>query len=413
MPAHTRCRICETTLPAPFLDLGEMALANAFLASPAEFAQEPRYPLAVAGCPGCGLVQLTQVVPAEQLYRHYVYVSSTSEAVRRYAQELAARIVGRFRLTPSQRVVELGSNDGLVLLAVQRLGVQVLGVEPARNIAAVARANGVPTVDEFFTAATAGRLAAAEGRASVILGRHVFAHIDDLHDFFAGIDALLAPDGALLIEVPYLGTLIEQLEFDTIYHEHLSYLALGPMTAICRRHGFDVADVEPVALHGGSVLFTVQRAGPSLAVSPRVEAMRRKEQALRVSDPATLRAFAQRVAAWKQGFESCVERLVDQGARLAGYGAAAKANTLLNYCPGVARRLTCLLDRSPHKQGRLTPGAHLPVVDPDRWEADGTSHLLILAWNFKDEIMRQMRPFAERGGRFVIPIPTPEVVSVG
>ena len=411
MPAHTCCRVCDTALPAPFLDLGEMALANAFLSSPEEFAAEPRYPLATAGCPRCGLVQLTYVVPAEQLYRQYVYVSSTSEAVRQYAGELAARIVERERLGPSSLVVELGSNDGLVLLAFQQRGVTVLGVEPARNIAEIARGRGVPTVNEFFTGSTAAALAKEHGPARVILGRHVFAHLDDWHDFFSGVDAWLAPGGALLIEVPYFRTLVDQLEFDTIYHEHLSYVAAQPMAMLCERHGFRLIDAEPVALHGGSLLLVMQRAAGTTRPTARLEALLAEERQGRLLHPDTLAVFAQRVGRWKQEFEACVERLERSGAKLVGYGAAAKANTLLNYCPAAAKRLACLLDRSPHKQGRYTPGTHLPVVSPEAWNADGTTHMVILAWNFKDEIMRQMRSFAERGGRFVVPIPTPEVVS--
>jgi len=409
MPEQTHCRICDTTLPAPFLDLGPMPLANAFLHSPAEFANEPTYPLAVTACSTCGLVQLTYVVPAEQLYRQYPYVSSTSELVRRYADELAARVTRRYGLGASNLVVELGSNDGLVLQAFKRQGVRVLGVEPARNIVRLARANGVDTVEEFFTGSTAIALEREQGAASVILGRHVFAHVDDLHDFFEGVSALLAPAGVLLIEVPYLWTLIEHLEFDTIYHEHLSYIALEPVRHLCERHAFELIDVEPVPLHGGSVLLAMQRQGQGRP-SAQLEQMRRQEAQSRLRDPASLRRFAGQVADWKARFERCVAELHDAGAQLVGYGAAAKANTLLNYCPDAARRLQCILDRSPYKQGFYTPGTHVPVVDAAAWQPDGTTHMVILAWNFKEEIMRQMQAFATRGGRFIIPIPQPEVV---
>ena len=409
-PARTSCRICDTPLPEPFLDLGPMPLANAFLATPEEGRQEPVYPLAVAACPRCGLVQLTFVVPAEQLYRHYLYVSSTSEAVRRYAADLATRLVAQYHLGPSDLVLELGSNDGLVLREFQRLGVAVLGVEPARNIAAVANAHGVPTVEEFFSSQTAERLAREGKVATVILGRHVFAHLDDLRDFFTAVDRLLANEGVVLIEVPYLGTLIDGLEFDTIYHEHLSYVALQPMQVVCARHGFAVVDVESVPLHGGSVLFAIQRAGRSRSASERVERLASQEQRSRLTAADTLRRFADRVRAWQQQFEGCLRQLDRSGAGLVGYGAAAKANTLLNFCPSAARRLRYILDRSPYKHGRYTPGTHLPVVDATAWDGDGATHIVILAWNFKDEIMSQMQPFAKRGGRFVIPIPQPEVV---
>src|SRR3989338_2744854 len=410
MPAHLRCRICDTPLPEPFLDLGSMPPANAFLASAEEGPQEASYPLAVTACPACRLAQLTYVVPAEQLYRHYLYVSSTSEAVRRYAGDLAARLVTRHGLGRSHFVIELGSNDGLVLQAFQRHGVKVLGVEPAANIAALAEANGVPTVAEFFSAATARAVADRGHAADVILGRHVFAHIDDWHDCFEGVHRLLAPDGVLLIEVPYLGTLIDGLAFDTIYHEHLSYVALEPMQALCARHGFEVVDVEAVSLHGGSLLFSICRAGGRHRPSPRVEDLQRREQQTRLMDEATLGRFARRVAEWKERFETSMEQWERAGASFIGYGAAAKANTLLNFCPTAARRLRSILDRSPHKHGRFTPGTHLPVVDVSAWEREGATHMVILAWNFKDELMAPMRLFAQRGGRFVIPIPQPEVV---
>ena len=410
MPVHLACRVCDTRLPAPFLDLGPMALANAFLSSPEEFANEPAYPLAVTACTRCGLAQLTYVVPAEQLYDRYVYVSSTSEAVRRYAQELAGRLVDRYHLGPARLVAELGSNDGLVLQALQQRGARVVGVEPARDIAALARERGVPTANEFFTASSAAALAAEHGPARVILGRHVFAHIDDWHDCLSGVDAWLAPDGALLLEVPYLGALIDQVAFDTIYHEHLSYVAVQPLAELCGRHGFRLVDAEPVALHGGSLLLTMRRVAEGVLPSPRLEALLAEERRQGLTRPETLAAFARSVRRWKQEFEACVERLAGSGATLAGYGAAAKANTLLNFCPAVAARLACLLDRSPRKHGLYTPGTHLPVVSPEGWEAGGISHLMILAWNFKEEILRQMEPFAKQGGRFVIPIPQPEVV---
>ncbi len=407
---HTRCRMCRTSLPEPFLDLGTMPLANAFLSSTDEFARERSYPLAVTACPACGLVQLTYVVPAEQLYRHYLYVSSTSEAVRRYAAGLAARMMAHHHLGPEHLVVELGSNDGLVLREFQRRGVRVVGVEPAGNIAAMARAAGVPTVNDFFSADTAKRLAAKEGPADVILGRHVFAHIDDLHGFFDGVSSLLTADGVLLIEVPYLGHLIARLEFDTIYHEHLSYLSVEPMRMLCEQRGFQLVDVEPVALHGGSVLFSIQRAGMHHRTTARVERLRRQERQHSLTRRLTLRRFAARVTQWKQNFESRIDRLSRSGARLAGYGAAAKANTLLNFCPSAAPRLHYILDRNPHKRGLYMPGTHIPVVNADGWKDATISHILILAWNFKHEIIAQMQPFAARGGRFVIPIPQPKIV---
>ena len=411
MTVKTHCRICGEPLPDPFLDLGRMPLANAFLRLPAEFPGEERYPLAVCLCQRCGLVQLTVTVPPEQLYRAYPYVSSTSAAVRRYAGELAGQVIEKLGLGSSHQVVELGSNDGLVLRAFQERGVRVLGVEPARNVAAVARENGVHTVEEFFGEETGQRLARDFGPASVILGRHVFAHIDDLHDFFRGVDRLLTPKGVLLIEVPYLGNLYREIEFDTIYHEHLSYIALRPVEVLAQAHGFQLWDVERVPLHGGSILLWMVRGQAPGHPSDRLRALRSEEERLRLDRAETWAEFSRRLARWKEHFEKGVDSLSRAGARWAGYGAAAKANTLLNFCPSVAERLTAVLDRNPWKHGTYTPGTHLPVVSADRWEANGTTHLLILAWNFKEEIIAQMEPFARAGGRFFVPIPRPELVE--
>jgi len=408
MGDHTRCRICATPLPAPFLDLGAMPLANSFLASLDDAAAEPRYPLAVASCGRCGLVQLTYVVPAETLYRDYIYVTSTSDVVRVHADTLAGSLAARYGWSPDTLVVEVASNDGTVLRAVQRRGARVLGIEPALNIASIAEAAGVPTVPEFFDATTAAAIRERHGPAAAILGRHVFAHVDDVHDFLRGVETLLTPDGVLVIEVPYFTELIDKLEFDTIYHEHLSYVALTPITRLCADHGLSLVDAEMVGLHGGSVIMHIQR-GPR-AASARVERMLADEGRRGLLRPESLAAFASRVTAWKARFEDLVATTVAGGGRLIGYGAAAKANTLLNYCPDVARALGAILDRSPHKHGRYTPGTHVPVVPVDEWMAAKATHMVILAWNLRDEIVRQMKPFADAGGHFIVPIPEPEIV---
>lgn len=409
MLERSRCRVCRTRLPEPFLDLGSMPLANAFLASPEAFSKESSYPLAVSCCPACGLMQLTCVVPKEQLYRDYPYVSSTSEGVRKYAGELADRLVRRLGLASGHLVMELGSNDGLVLKAFQARGTRTLGIEPARNIAAVARENGVETVAEFFNRETAGRLRERYCPASVLLGRHVFAHIDDWHDFMEGVDRILAPEGVLILEVPYVGHLLDRLEFDTIYHEHLSYISLIPVGILCQLHGFQMTDVEEVPLHGGSILIHIRRRGAACPTA-RLEAALQSERERRLSDPKTLEAFSARVFRWRQAFRDLILGLGSGKARLVGYGAAAKSSTLLNFCPEAAGRLECVLDRNPHKVGRYTPGTHLPVLSPDAWKPDGVTHMVILAWNFKEEIMAQMVPFSGRGGEFVLPIPEPTVV---
>jgi novobiocin biosynthesis protein NovU/D-mycarose 3-C-methyltransferase len=397
-------------LPAPFLDLGSMPLANAFPGAPAEFATERTYPLAVAHCPGCGLVQLTYVVPAAELYREYIYVSSTSDAVAAHAGWLAERLTTRHGWGAKDLVVEVASNDGTVLKSFQRRGVPVLGIEPARNIAAIAEREGIPTVAEFFTEATATVERDRVGEAAAIIGRHVFAHVDDVHDFLRGVLRWLSRDGVLVIEVPYLGDLVAKLEFDTIYHEHLSYFALRPIERLCDELGLRLVDVDRIALHGGSVILHIGRADSARRPSPALAAMQQEEDRAGLARLDALVTFADRVRDWRDRFATAIADLRGSGARLIGYGAAAKANTLLNYCPMVAGGLEVILDKSPLKQGRFTPGTHIPVVPVERWTSLDATHMLILAWNFQDEIMRQMRSFAERGGRFMVPIPEPRVV---
>lgn len=411
MSHHTHCRICHSLLPEPFLDLGSMPLANAFLSSQEEFSQEKTYPLAVTNCLECGLVQLTYVVSPEELYRDYIYVSSTSESVRAYAKSLAIRLVRELKLETSHFVVEVGSNDGTVLKPFQRQGLKVLGIEPARNIARIANADHVPTLDEFFSAGVAGQIVKEHGQAHVILARHVFAHFDDPHDFFQGVKSLLVPGGALFIEVPYLGDFIEGLEFDTIYHEHLSYLALEPLVRLCDLHRLSLVDVTRVPLHGGSILLEIRNTQGQNGMTDRLKQMMREEKEKGFLSPKRLERFAKDVFRWKETFEELMSRLAKDGIPLLGYGAAAKANTLLNFCPRASAHVKYILDKSPHKQGRYAPGTHLQVVPAERWkEEEKSAHILILAWNLQEEIRRQLRPFAERGGRFVIPIPKPEVV---
>lgn len=410
MSAHTHCRICGERLPDPFLDLGLMPLANSFLSGPEEFAAEARYPLAVAGCATCGLMQLNYVVPAEQLYRNYIYVSATSDTVRAHAATLSEGLIRQYRWGGSDLIVEVASNDGTVLKAFQRGGVRVLGVEPAENIAAIAVSDGVPTVAEFFTPATARAVRESHGPAVAILGRHVFAHVDDVHGFLEGVGHLLSDDGVFVIEVPYVRDMLAHGEFDTIYHEHLSYIALEPMSRLAAQHGLCLVDVERVSLHGGSIILHMQRASAGRTPSARLVATLDEERALHLSDPAGLAAFALGVRQWKTRFEGLIAEVAASGATLVGYGAAAKANTLLNYCPDVARTLKVILDRSPHKHGRLTPGTHIRVEPVEAWQQEHATHMVILAWNFQEEIRRQMAPFAQSGGRFIVPIPEPRVV---
>lgn len=409
MPSHSHCRICQTKLGEPFLDLGHTPLANAFLRSPADFEKEQFYPLAVVACSQCGLVQLNYVVPAEQLYSEYIYVSSTSEAVSAHAETLAQNLIEQYRWGPSSLLIEIASNDGTVLKAFSRRDMRVLGIEPAKNIAAVAEADGIPTVNEFFRKDVAHAVAKQYGKVAGILGRHVLAHIDDVHGCFEGVNELLQDDGMFIVEMPYLGDLLEHVEFDTIYHEHLSYFPLAPIKQLAEMHGLRLVDAERIALHGGSMILHLRKGGAG-APTVRLERMYEEEQRKGFTTQSTLREFAKRAEIHKHDVETFINELRRSGARLIGYGAAAKANTMLNYCPVAANALDVILDRSAHKHGWYTPGTHIRVEPPEAWQETGATHMLILAWNFQDEIVRQMRQFAEEGGQFVQVRPHPAVI---
>lgn len=411
--AHTHCRICQSQLPAPLLDFGPMPLANAFLSSAEAFEDEPTFPLAVIRCEDCGLLQLDHVVPAEVLYRDYLYVSGTSEAAVRHATALADAYgpAGPQGVSRGELVVEIASNDGTVLAAFASAGARVLGVEPAHHIAARASARGIPTVPEFFNAALGAQLAAEHGKAALILARHVFAHVDDVRGFLMGARALLQHDGgSLLIEVPYLGRLYERLAFDTIYHEHLSYFALTPIARLCRQLDLRLIDVDIIDMHGGSLLMTIQHDSGQ-APSERLSGMLEAEARDGLCGRQAFVRFAEQVQHWRGAFEALLARLDAEGARVVGYGAAAKANTILSWCREAARPVLAILDKSPLKQGHFTPGTHIPVKEPAAWRALKPTHMIIFAWNLEAEIRRQMAPYADAGGRFIVPIPTPVVLG--
>ncbi len=402
---RSRCRICQTDALENLLDLGLQPLANSFIRPDEVGNPEPRYPLELARCTACGHVQLSVTVPPEIMFRNYLYVSGTSDTIpahfAAYANDVAERFVPKGGL-----VVEIGSNDGTLLRAFDRGAVRVLGVEPARNIAAMANAVGIPTLDEFFDEGIAGEIAAMHGRASAIIGNNVVAHIDDLHGLMNGVTTLLDDRGVFVAEFPYLVDLLEKTAYDTIYHEHLSYFSVASVANLASRHDLRLVDVRRVGVHGGSIRVFIGRAGePSLEV----------QKLLGLEDTIGLRSgrpFAAFVEAVQRQKRDLVKVLAEIRSRrhVAGYGAPAKGNTLLNFC-GIDRTiLDFIVDRSPLKHGLLTPGTHIPVEPPERLAESDVRDTLLLAWNFADEILRQQEAYRSRGGRFIVPIPTPVVV---
>jgi SAM-dependent methyltransferase len=351
-------------------------------------------------------VQITETVPPEELFRDYLYFSSFSDGMVAHARELVGRLVRERALGPQSLAVEVASNDGYLLQWYKTASVPVLGIEPARNIAAVAeRERGIPTIAEFFDLALAQRLAAEGRRADVLHANNVLAHVADLAGFVAGIRALLAPGGVAIIEVPYLGEMIPRLEFDTIYHEHLCYFSLTALAGLFRQHGLAVADVETIALHGGSLLLSVVRDEDAAARSPRVGAMLAREAALGMTALPYYADFAPRVAKWRDSFRAFLTAQRGAGRRIAAYGAAAKGSTLLN-AAGVGRDLIdFVVDRSTYKQGLFMPGVHLPIRPTEALLEEQPDLVVLLAWNFQEEIVAQQAEYVRRGGRFVVPIP--------
>lgn len=406
----SHCRICQGRRLERFLSLGSTPLANRFLTEAQLAEPEPDYPLDVLFCPSCGLVQLGEVVPPEILFRHYLYASSTSDTIPAHFTGLAEEVQARFLRDTRSLVVEIASNDGCLLRALKARGVRVLGVEPAINLVEIARRAGIETVAEFFTEATAKRVLAAAGPARAILANNVLAHVDDVGDFFRGMLTLLEDDGTVVIEVPYLVDLLDKVEFDTIYHEHLSYFAVGPLARLCDRYGMRLVDVRQVGVHGGSLRLYIMKATAGPAPSAEVSRLIGLEQARGLDRVETYMAFAARVERLRDALTALIARLKGEGRRLAGYGAPAKGNTLLNYCKIGRESLDYTVDKSPLKQGLYTPGRHLPVLAPDHLLADRPDYVVLLAWNFADEILRQQAAYRRQGGRFIIPVPEPHVV---
>jgi SAM-dependent methyltransferase len=402
------CLVCGSVDVEEFLDLGSTGLANRFRSESELGEPEDRYPLRVGSCAACGHVQLLDRVPPAAMFSDYLYVSSASDTLRGHLHELSDLLVARHGLGSGDLVVDIGCNDGTLLEGFARHGVRTLGVDPAENLAELRR-NGVERYVGFFGAEIGRLIAERWGPASLVTATNTFPHIPALDDFFRGIDTLLATDGLFVVEAHYLVDLLEQRAFDTIYHEHVSYWALGPMRTLFERYGLEIVDAERLPIHHGQLRVTAARRGCAIP-SERVGEVLRAERDARATEPETLRRFADAARAVRADLHRLLGDLRAQRKRVAGYGAPAKGNTLLSFLSLGPDDVEYIADRSPLKQGLYTPNAPIPVVAPERLLEDMPDYVVLFAWNFEDEILEQQAEYRRRGGRFIVPVPEVRIV---
>jgi 2-polyprenyl-3-methyl-5-hydroxy-6-metoxy-1,4-benzoquinol methylase len=406
------CRSCGTELTHTFADLGSSPLANSYLTAEQLAEPEPFYPLRVFVCERCFLVQLPPVVTPGEIFDDYAYFSSFSDTLLQHSRDYAQRMIGQLGLDSSSLVVEIASNDGYLLRNFAEHDIPVLGIEPARNVATAAEAAGIPTRVEFFTAELAETLSRAGEQADLVVANNVLAHVPELNGFVAGLRTILAPGGVVTVEFPHVLRLIERTEFDTIYHEHLSYFSLLAVERPFRAAGLSIVDVEELPTHGGSLrIHACHEAEASEHSAERVEALREREREAELDRLETYSSFDDRVRRSKRRLLEFLISAKREGKSIVGYGAAAKATTLLNYCGIRSDFVDYVADRSPHKQGRFLPGTHLPIRPPEEIASTKPDYLILFAWNLADEIVRQLPELRELGCRFVIPVPEPTVLD--
>jgi SAM-dependent methyltransferase len=404
------CRLCGATRVVKALALAPVPLANDFVGAEALSREQPRFPLDVFLCEACGHAQLLDVIDSKVLFEHYLYVSGTSPAFVRHFEEYADYVARRFTPPGKGFVVEIGSNDGTLLKIFRERGWRVLGVDPAREIGEATRRLGIPTITAFFSPQLADTIAAEHGPADVITANNVLAHIDDLESVIRGFSRLLAPGGVLVFEVAYLVDLVQKILFDTIYHEHIDYHSVGPLIPFLAKHGLQLIEATRVDTHGGSIRCVAQRAGGPHHIGASVEQALRLEDEMSLRSMETYAALARRIDQLGVELLALLRRLKKEGKRVAGFGAPAKATTLMYHLGVTADMVEFIVDDSPLKQGKFTPGLHIPVFASDAIYERRPDYLVLLAWNFARPIMEKHAAFRQAGGRFIIPLPKLEVV---
>lgn len=405
-----KCRLCGESVSRTFVDLGMSPLCESFLAAEQLNQMEPFYPLHVFVCENCFLVQLGEYVTPDHIYTEYAYFSSYSDSWLRHAREYVEMITERLKLGPKSQVIEIASNDGYLLQYFVQKSIPVLGIDPAANVAPVAIKKGVPTLVRFFGEATAREVVARGQQADLLLGNNVLAHVPALNDFVAGMKLLLKPTGVITMEFPHLQRLMESNQFDTIYHEHFSYYSFLTAEKAFARHGLTLFDVEEIPTHGGSLRIYGRHAeDQTKPVSARVNALRERERKMGFDGLEVYAAFDGQVKETKRRLLDFLISARRDGKSVVGYGAPGKGNTLLNYCGIRTDFIDYTVDRNPYKHGKFLPGTHIPIYPPERIAQTKPDFVLILPWNLKDEIVKQLAGIREWGGRFVVPIPTVEI----
>ncbi len=406
------CRFCDESLKHIFLDLGKSPLSNSFLKEEMLNQSEKFYPLCVYVCEKCLLVQLPEFENPQNIFGDYAYFSSYSDSWLKHSKDYVNMIIKRFNFKKNSRVVEIASNDGYLLQYFKEKNIPILGIEPAENVAKVAVQKGIPTLIKFFGTDTAKELVRQEKSADLIIGNNVLAHVPNLNDFVEGLKIFLKPEGIITMEFPHLLNLIKYVQFDTIYHEHFSYYSLLIVEKVFSSHGLTIFDVEELSTHGGSLLIYVKHSeNNSIPISKNIQELLKKEKDFGLENILTYKSFMTKVEIIKKNLKEFFISSKNDGKKIVCYGAAAKGNTLLNYCGIGLDLIDYVVDRNPHKQELFLPGTHLPIKSPEEVKKTKPDFLVILPWNLKKEIMEQMSFIREWEGKFVVPIPEVKIYS--
>lgn len=405
-----KCRICGNENLKKFLSLGATPLANSFLTKEELQKEEKKFPLELCFCEKCKLVQLTYKAPSESIFKEYVYLSSTTKTFQDHFEKMTAEMVKDFKLTNKSFVVDIGSNDGILLKGFKKMNVPAIGVEPATNVATLAEKNGIETINDFLNENVVKAIIKKRGKADIVTATNVFAHMDDIDDAIRNVGNLLKKDGIVVIEIQYFVDTINKMTFDNIYHEHMSYYTLTPLDYFFKKHRMEIFKVERVSTHGGSLRVFVQKKEGKHKIHSSVKKTLDYERKVGVNHFKIYKKFADKVYETKKTFVKCIKNIKKENKKIAVYGAPAKGNTLLNFCGLGKNEIDYMVEDNQLKQGLYAPGTHIPIVAPKMLDEKTPDYILILAWNFADEILSKTKKYARSGVHFIIPLPKLRIV---